>query len=197
MIPSVEEECSAFRTTWAAAYSTACIRSSVGEGRARFRLRILLVGAFTLIATNACASLGLVSCMEPVDRRPGLRLGGEVVEEGGGDWSFTDAHREIAIETRSPWLLPHSVTIVCSAKDGRFFIGARDPDGKRWVKNVDRDPDVRLKIGGRVYEQRLVALEDAEDVTAAYESYTAKYGEPETPPDQRPPIRYFEVVARR
>jgi hypothetical protein len=142
------------------------------------------------------ASLGLAACIDPADRRPGMRLSGEVVREGGGDWSFTDAHREFAIETRSPWLLPHSVTIIGAAKNGRFFIGARDPDGKRWVSNVDRDPDVRIEIGGRVYEQRLVPLTDPEDVKAAQQAYVAKYGEPETPPDQRPPIRYFEVVAR-
>jgi hypothetical protein len=143
------------------------------------------------------ALLGLASCIDPADRRPGLRLSGEVVEEGGGDWSFTDAHREISIETRSPWLLPHSVTIVCAAKDGRFFVGARNPDGKRWVSNVDRDPDVRLEIAGRIYEQRLVALEEAEDVAAAEDAFAAKYGRPEAPPDARPPVRYFEVVARR
>jgi hypothetical protein len=143
------------------------------------------------------ALLSLTSCIDPADRRPGLRLSGEVVEEGGGDWSFTQDHREIAIETRTPWLIPHSVTIICAAKDGRFFVGARDPDRKRWVSNVDRDPDVRLKIGGRIYEQRLVALEDAEDLETAYAAYLAKYGWPETPADDRPPLRYFEVVARR
>ncbi len=138
----------------------------------------------------------LSSCIDPVDRRPGLRLGGEVVEEGGGDWSFTNEHREIAIETRTPWLLPHSVTIVCAARDGRFFVGARNPDGKRWVANVDRDPEVRLKIGGRVYEQRLLPLEDPADLRSAYEAYAAKYGWPESPPEDRPPFRYFEVVDR-
>jgi hypothetical protein len=148
-----------------------------------------------LLAVSAL--LCLASCIDPADRRPGLRLGGEVVEESGGDWSFTDAHREIAIETRSPWLLPHSVTIFCAAKDGRFFVAARNPDGKRWVDNVDRDPDVRLEIGGRVYEQRLVALKDPEDITTAQDAFAAKYGPPEGPPEARPPVRYFEVVAQR
>jgi hypothetical protein len=141
--------------------------------------------------------LCLAACIDPADRRPGLRLGGEVVEQSGGDWSFTDAHREISVETRSPWLLPHSVTIFCAARDGRFFLGARNPDGKRWVANVDRDPDVRLAIDGRVYQQRLVALTDAEDVKTAQAAFAAKYGPPEGPPEARPPVRYFEVVARR
>jgi hypothetical protein len=147
-----------------------------------------------LLAVSAL--LCLASCIDPADRRPGLRLSGEVVEEGASDWSFTDAHREIAIETSSPWLLPHSVTIFCAAKDGRFFVAARNPDGKRWVDNVDRDPDVRLEIGGRVYEQRLVALKDPRDIATAQDAFTAKYGPPEGAPDARPPVRYFEVVGR-
>jgi hypothetical protein len=140
-------------------------------------------------------ALFLVSCIDPQDRRPGLRLSGEVAQSGG-DWSFTGEHGEIAIETRTPWLVPHSVTIVCAAKDGRFFVAARNPDGKRWVANVDRDPNVRLKIGDRVYEQRLVPLESPEEIATAYAAYAAKYGLPDTPDPDRPPIRYWEVVDR-
>lgn len=149
--------------------------------------------ARTLLALLALLPL---ACIDPADRRPGLWLTGEIAEEAGGDWSFTDAHREIAIETRTPWLIPHSVTIVCAANEGRFFVGARNPEGKRWVANVDRDPDVRLQIEGRIYEQRLVPLEDDQDQATARAAYAAKYGWPESPADQ-PPIRYFEVVDRR
>ncbi len=155
-------------------------------------MRRRTVAAFALLA-----AFPLAACVDPKDRRPGLRLSGEVVEEGGGDWAFTDAHREIHIETSPPWLLPHSVTIVCAARDGRFFVGARNPDEKRWVANVDRDPDVRLKIGEKVYEQRLVSLDDEAGRAAAYAAYAAKYDLPATPDPDGPPMRYFEVVARR
>ena len=56
---------------------------------------------------------------------------------------------------------------------------------------------MRLKIGDSVYEQRLVALEDPEDIGAAQDAFAAKYGPPDAPPESRPPVRYFEVVARR
>ena len=147
-------------------------------------------------ALLALLSLLPMACIDPVDRRPGLWLSGEVVEEGGGDWAFTDAQGEIAIETRTPWLVPHSVTILCAAKDGRFFVGARNPEGKRWVAHVDRDPEVRLGIDGRIYEQRLVPLDDAESQALAYAAYAAKYGWPATPPADRPPFRTFQVMAR-
>ncbi len=141
--------------------------------------------------------LGLAACIEPADRRPGLWLSGEVAEEGGGDWSFANEHREIAIETRTPWLIPHSVTTFCAAKDGRFFVGARNPETKSWVANVDRDPEVRIKIGDRLFEQRLVVLDDPAEIRLAYSAYAAKYGWPDPAPPGRPPVRYFEVVSRR
>ena len=143
------------------------------------------------------ALLPVFACVDPEDRRPGLRLGGEVVEEGPGDWSFTADHAEIAIETRTPWLIPHSVTILCAAQGGRFFVAARDPDEKRWVAHVDRDPNVRLKIGDRIYERRLVPLDDTVDRTLAYAAYAAKYGWPPTPAEDAAPLRFFEVLARR
>ncbi len=155
-------------------------------------MRRRLVPTLALLVLTPAAA-----CVAPKDRRPGLRLSGEVVEEGGGDWAFIDAHREIWIETSPPWLVPHSVTVVCAAKDGRFFVGARNPDGKRWVANVDRDPDVRLGIGGVVYEQRLVPLDDDAGRAAAYAAYAAKYDLPAVRDPDGPPMRYFEVVARR
>ncbi len=136
------------------------------------------------------------ACIEPVDRRPGTWLSGEIATQAVDDWSFTDAHREILIETRTLYWIPHSVTIVCAAKDGKLYVGARNPDGKRWVANVDRDPEVRLKIGDRVYEQRLVPVESADVREAVLSTYSAKYGWPATAPEARPPFRAFEVVER-
>ncbi len=147
-------------------------------------------------ALAAPAALVLLACFEPSDRRPGTWLSGEVVEGAVDDWSFTNDHREIWIETRTPYLVPHSVTIVCAEADGKLFVAARNPDGKRWVANVDRDPAVRLKIGDRIYEQRLVPIESPEMLDTAYEAYAAKYGWERVPPAERPPTRFFEVVER-
>jgi hypothetical protein len=146
-----------------------------------------------LLLTLAAAA----ACVEPSDRRPGTWLAGEVVTQPVDDWSFTDAHPEIRIETRTPWWIPHSVTIVCASKDGRLYVGARDPEGKRWVANVDRDPAVRLEIGDRIYEGRLVSIEDPARGQEVFAAYAAKYGWSATPPAERPPFRFWEVVARR
>ena len=60
----------------------------------------------TLITILSLRSLGYA----PQDQSPGLWLTGELVTERVADWSFTDQHEEIFIQTRTPWLIPHSVT---------------------------------------------------------------------------------------
>lgn len=135
-------------------------------------------------------------CLEPSDRRPGLRLSGETAPAVVDDWSFTDAHAEIFVETRTPYLVPHSVTIVCAVLDGRLYIGARNPRKKRWVAWVGRDPNVRLKIGERVFEQRLERVGDPAEVDAIYRAYAAKYGWEPRPAAERPEVWYFRVRDR-
>jgi hypothetical protein len=147
------------------------------------------------LLTSTLAALFMTACLDPADQRPGLRLSGEVVETPVVDWSFTDAHSEIWIETRTSYLLPHSVTIVCAAGDRKFYVGARDPEHKRWVGNVERDANVRLQIGESIYEMRLVPLE-GDAAEAAYLAYAAKYNREILPPDKRPNVRYWEVMAR-
>ncbi len=148
-----------------------------------------------LLCTLAVAAL-VLGCVDPKDRRPGLRLSGEVVAAPVDDWSFSDEHPEIFIETRTPYLLPHSVTIVCASLDGRLFVGARQPEQKRWVAHVLRDPDVRLKIGSRVYERRLVRVDDPAEQEIVYRAYVRKYGWELAPPHARPPVWYFRVSPR-
>lgn len=148
----------------------------------------------------ACLSLAALSaaagCLDPDERRPGLALRGEQVAEFPSDWSFSDAHREIAIQVRTPYWIPHSVTIWCAAQDGALYVGARDPESKRWPGWVDRDPRVRLGIGGRIYEAQLVPVDDTEQVARVRGAYARKYDLPETPAADAPPIRYWAVAPR-
>ena len=104
--------------------------------------------------------ISLTGCFGPQDRRPGMRLPGEVVATPS-DWSFTNDYPEIAIEVRTPYFLPHSITIVCGSFDGNLYLGARDPETKNWPGWVDDDPNVRLGIGEQVYEVMLVPITDS------------------------------------
>jgi hypothetical protein len=63
------------------------------------------------LAVSIALGLSLFACFEPEGRRPGMRLAGEV-SDFPGDWRFSDAHREIAIEVATPYFIAHSVTIL-------------------------------------------------------------------------------------
>ena len=146
-------------------------------------------------ASLLASMLALAACFGPSDRRPGFRLEGEVAETLPDDWRFSDQHQEIAVEVRTPYLLPHSVTIWCAALGGQLYVGARDPETKSWPGWVDRDPDVRLGIGETVYEVTLVPVEDEDRLARVRQAYAAKYKLP-SPGPNAPPIRYWVVEPR-
>jgi hypothetical protein len=147
----------------------------------------------------AAGLLASLACIDPSDRRPGLRLSGPVVSDPVTDWSFTHDTREIYLETRTPYLVPHSVTILCADGGGKLFVGARSPVGKSWVRWVERDPEVRLKIAGKVYEARLTRLTEPaqiEEVRAAYSAKLGGAGNPLPPASAENELWYWRVDPR-
>ena len=118
----------------------------------------------------ACLLLLLVVArivgFEPNGRRPGLWLKGDLVTTPVADWSFTDKIQNVKIQTTTWYLLPHSVTTGFIFHDGQLYItsmfgkGVPFPDGKSWVKNVMRDPHVRLKFGDNLYDCTLSPVSD-------------------------------------
>jgi len=147
------------------------------------------------IGAALALSLVTIACFSPSDQRPGLRLSGESAAIPA-DWSFTNDHQLIAVEVQTPYFLPHSVTIWCAELDGVLYVGARNPESKRWPGWVDADPDVRLKIGERLYEVSLIPFDEPERLGRLRRAYVAKYELPETPPGEGPPIRYWQVAPR-
>ena len=62
----------------------------------------------TRLGVVIAMATSLAGCFSPEDRRPGLRLRGQVMATAPSDWAFTNEHREIAIEVRTPYLLPRT-----------------------------------------------------------------------------------------
>ncbi len=141
-------------------------------------------------------AVNFIGCIDPKDRRPGLRLQGEVVGEVPADWSFTNAYEEIAIEVRTPYLIPHSVTIWCAVTDGQLYIAARNPHEKRWPGWIESDPNIRLLIGEKLYEAKLAIVEEPSQIAPVSRAYAEKYELPNRPPEERPPMRYWRVESR-
>ena len=144
------------------------------------RLARVLGGITILVGLGAC---------EPRDDQPGLWLGGEAGTLPA-DWTFTDDHREIAVEVATPYLIRHSVTIWCAQVDGTLYIAAGAPETKNWPGWVADDPNVRLKIGDDVYAVVLDQLGDEAEIAPVQQAYVRKY-ELKT----MPPARYWRVGA--
>lgn len=90
------------------------------------------------------------------------------------DWSFTDAHPLVAIETRGRFFR-HTVTILCVAADQKLYVMARHAPRKRWIQNLLVDPHVRLEIGGKLYEGRAVRVGASDDDTGVARAFLRKY----------------------
>ena len=111
--------------------------------------------------------------------RPGLWLTGEVVREEVPNWDFANhvddpiRGNTIMLETPTWYGIPHSVTIGVVGRGNKLYIHAHSdenrmripfPKDKAWTRNVARDPRVRLKIAGKVYEATVVLMTDRDEV---------------------------------
>ena len=137
-------------------------------------ISLIVIALFTILSL-------LIVGYEPQDQSPGLWLTGELATEPVADWSFTEQHEEIFVQTRSPWLIPHSVTTYCATYNDSFYLfsayygGGDFPDLRRWNKNVVRDPRVRLKIGDQLFDQTLSYIDDESIRMPVHQAFVDKY----------------------
>src|SRR5690242_12138827 len=106
-----------------------------------------------------------VTGLDPGPLAPGLWLKGELVTTPITDWTFAKNIRGLTyIETRQWFLpiLPHSVTIGRQVYKGELYLhsvypaGVRLPAGRHWNKNIQHDPRVRIRIGDKLYDRKLI-----------------------------------------
>jgi hypothetical protein len=124
----------------------------------------------------------------PHGNTPGLWIKGELVTTPVTDWSFTDKFEIANVQTRTWYLIPHSVTTYCVAYNGQLYLtsvyraGLTYPHGRSWNEDVARDPHVRIKIGNQLYDRTLSRVTDEslrQDVLAAKRK---KYPQQKIPP---------------
>jgi hypothetical protein len=104
---------------------------------------------------------------------PGLWLKGKAVTTPVTDWSFTDNIPQIKIQTQTPFLLPHSVTIWCAEYNGNLYVTSHS--GRLWVEDIIRDPRVRLKIADQVFDRTLSVVDDPAEKAAVLQAKGKKY----------------------
>ena len=120
--------------------------------------KVILVAVGVLVVAYVAA---ITIPYEPDERRPGTRLGGPPAAEQDTDWSFrSPGRKQILVETATWYGIPHSVTTTSWVDGGALYVPCNTCATKRWPKNVARNPDVRLKIDGEVYERRAVRITD-------------------------------------
>lgn len=130
---------------------------------------LLLLLSFTGFEPKDCPpSDRSISC-----KLPGLWLKGEPVTSPVTDWSFTNNIQQIKIQTQTPLLLPHSVTIWCAVYNGNLYVSSYR--GRLWVEDIIRHPHVRLKIADKVYDRDLMVISDPAEKAAVLEVKGKKY----------------------
>jgi len=157
-------------------------------------VRILKIGVPLVVAFAALALLTLrltgfdPPYLDPASEEfaergrtgfPGLWLSGEVVREPVTNWDWVNEVDDpvrgntIMLETRTWYGIPHSVVINPTPRGGELYIGGSEqdfrlerdfPHSKRWWANIERDPRVRMKIDGRIYEMTAVHVADRAEV---------------------------------
>jgi hypothetical protein len=132
-----------------------------------------------------------ITGFEPRERTPGLWLKGNLVTTPVTDWSFTDQVSQVEVQTRSRFLIPHSVTTYCVSLNGQLYLdsfyppGVEYPHGRSWNENVAREPHVRLKIGNNLYDVTLVHDTEPADKAAVLQLVAKKYPQLKIPPPER------------
>lgn len=168
----------------------------------------LLRVAGGLLAVLILALAGLVVGARFADGPLALVAGGpfrsgELVTGSEPDWSFVREISEVEFQLLDP---PRSRTTWILEHEGRAYI----PSGymttwwgriwKQWPREARKDGRILLRIGDRVYERRLVRVEDGPRVAPLLAQLSSKYlGGREVPADAVASgfLWLFELAPRR
>ena len=149
--------------------------------------RAFLLSVLSVVAVFAMGSLGC----GPLVMIPGGQLDG-TVKSAPPDWSFTDAHEVVQLETM-PGSDPYSVNIWGVSMGPYFYVAGATKSG--WVSRAASDPEVRLRVGEDVYELRAVQVDDEGEIDRLKVRYLEKYDH-EIDDEQRATATVFRLEAR-
>jgi hypothetical protein len=153
-----------------------------------------VVFAGLILLLVALSIIGLA----PRERTPGLWLKGNLVTTPVQDWSFAGQVSSVQVQTRTWYLIPHSVMIYCAVYNGQLYVdsfyppGVEYPHGRSWNEDVARDPRVRIKIGNNLYDVSLSHDTDPSDKTAVLQVVAKKYPQLKIPPESQ--VQLFRVI---
>lgn len=95
----------------------------------------------------------------PVGPMPGGWIRGEASTGPIEDWDALADEQYLLVESRAG-LLPYSSSCWFMVTGGRIHLMLPALFGDGLARRIDEDPLVRIKVNGRIYEQRAVAVSD-------------------------------------
>lgn len=113
----------------------------------------------------------LVGCEGPFAYFPGGALQGTPTAVPDG-WAFTDEVDTIQFETNPAE--PYSVNIWVVALGEHLYVHAGD-NRSEWVANMEADPNVRLQVGGAVYQFVAARVTEQDEFDRFADGYAEKY----------------------
>ncbi len=123
-----------------------------------------------------------ITGLNPHERVPGLWLTGDLNTSPVTDWSFAGNVQTVNVQTKSWYLLPHSVTTWCIAYNDQLYLATTGGGVRSWPLNVARDPHVRLRIENQLYDRTLSVVTDPAESAAVLQLRAKKYAQPYPPP---------------
>ena len=111
-----------------------------------------------------------VNRSDPYKTLPGKRLRGEEVARPIDDWSFVQQYRRVTVEVRPS--NPYSVNAGYFLLEKDLYISS---EHSRWAQLLREDPDIRIRLGEKLYPVRATQVEDPLHLEKVYQGYTGKY----------------------
>lgn len=135
-----------------------------------------------ILSLSACL-LMVSACEGPFIFAAGGALGGEVAEVPDR-WQFDEDSAVAQLETRPED--PYSVNFTYVQLDGRFYVYAGDTR-TNWVKNIEQNPLVRVRVQDKIYPARAVRVARGEE----FDKFAAVWANLSV--FQRDPMNFEEV----
>jgi len=129
---------------------------------------------------------------------PGKQLIGEEVAGPIDDWSFVQQYRTVTNEVRPSD--PYSVNTGYIFHDGVVYVISGRGGGSRWAQFLLQDPNMRIRVGDKLYRVRATRVEDPELLSEFHRMRNARNPDPEdrTPEDLAREARvwFFRIDSR-
>ena len=155
-------------------------------------IKNLLKGAAVVLAVSEIIVLWfLLTLAEPNGRIPGGRLSGEEVTGRVTDWSFTRENRPLTLEVRPS--NPYSVNTSFFVLEGNLYVSSILGGDSRWAQFLVQDPNMRIRVGDKLYRGRATKMEGAH-LEQARQAYSDKY--PNRTPEQIAERWFFRMDSR-